>query len=508
MSESPEFEIIPSETTSPNTAPATVEPADPPAVSSTIEPILASDQSEEIVYLEPKFSICIICKNGEATLPDLAQSIQHFIRGGGQVVLLDTGSTDNTVELSRSLGFDVHIAEKPFVTSLNKMEARNLLEKWCDPSEAKRIPFRNGASCFPFGPARNAVAQLAKHDLVLHLDASDQVYSLDIDFINTLIDSGLNSLYYGLSNKLKDSHAEGMATTNRFYDRRLQRWEGTTHEELYAVDRNAGSNIRMSRVPMDGLRVIHIRQENKSRDGYLIGCGIDVIKNPRNAQMVHNLGRQLFYAGFEASALKVLTKHLTMESSITSRRSLSACFIAQIWVKRSAKEQDAVKLELAKMKALNREPDDNSILEMAKRVTKLLDHARDAYHKAFELDCGWRAPIMGLADLAMRLKDWDRAIFWARAADTIQRTSLVSEDASFYVYAIDEILLKAYFGLWKKAIQDKASNANALFAEAHAAWQRCKEVADWLGSVKKFAEIFDYDEEFARQAVQTGDFKE
>lgn len=508
---SPEFEIIsasdPVPSNTPSPSPSEVTTPESESNSS----LTASDQTEPEfppVYQEPKFSICIIVKNGEATLGELAQSFDHFLKGGGQVVLLDTGSTDNTIELGRSLGFDVHIATKKYQVGMSKMEARKLLEKWCDPDEARRIPFRHGQTCFPFFEARNDAAALAKHDMVLHLDASDQLYSLDIDFLNTMIASGINSIYYGLSNKLKDSHAEGMATTNRFYDRRLQRWEGLAHEELYAIDSTVSSNIRMSTVPLEVLRVIHIRQENKSRDHYLIGVGLNVAKNPHNAQMVHNLGRQLFYAGFEASALKVLTKHLQMEFSITSRRSLSACFIAQIWIKRATVQQNQVKAEIEKLRALKREPDERTVLEMAKRVTKNLDEARLAYHKAFELDAGWRAPIMGLSDLSMRLKDYERAIFWARAAENIRRTSLVSEDASYYVYAIDETLMKAYYGLWKKAISEKAGNANQLFGEAYAAFQRCKESADWLGSVKQFEQLFQFDEEFARQSVQTGDFKE
>jgi len=264
----------------------------------------------------------------------------------------------------------------------------------------------------------------------------------------------------------------------------------------------------MTQAPMTALDVIHWKQSNKTRESYLLGVGIDVAQHPHNAQMVHNLGRQLFYCGFEASALKVLNKHLEMEFSVISRRSLSACFIAQIWIKRGETEQNRVKNEIAELRKLNREPDEPTIIEMAKRVSKLYDNARDAFLRAFQLDCNWRAPLMGLADLALRMQDYNRAIVWVAAAEAITRSSPIGENAAHYTYAPDEILMKAYFGLWKEANRNKQSNTQELFSNAYEAWKRCKDAADWLPSVVKFSEIFQYDENYAHQSVSSGDFKE
>lgn len=517
LSESPSFEVLseesnvtdssPSDTLSPisieqqeSSSPAEQQP-EQDSESTPTEPTV-------VELVEPLFSICIICANGEATLPRLAKSIEHFMLGGGQVVLLDTGSTDNTIEVAKNLGFEVHVAEKKFTATMSKHEARTLLEKWCDAKEANRIPFRQGASCFYFSEARNAVAALAKTDMVLQLDASDECYSMDVNYLNTLISGGFNSIYYSLSNKIEGQVAEGIASANRFYDRRLQKWEGRAHEELYAVDGKAGPQIRMIQTPTQALDVIHWRQSSKIRDGYLLGCAMDVFYFQHNAQIIGNFGRQLYYAGFEASALKVLTKHLTMEFSLTARRSLSACFIGQIYVKQASAEQSKVKAEIERLKTLKREPDERTVLEMAKRVTKLYDQAREAYFSAFQLDCSWRAPVMALSDIALRTNDYDRAIFWAKAASTIRRTSMISEDVSLYQYAIDETLMKSYYGLWAKALKEKASNANDLYFEARSAWERLKESYDWLASVKKFSEIFELDVDFAGQSVQTGDFKD
>jgi glycosyltransferase involved in cell wall biosynthesis len=519
MSESPSFEMLEASMEQTPSAPVNTptteqvlagEPNEEPAEQA----IQSAEQApkpaeEEQQYVEPAFSICIIAKDAENTLPRLAESLEGFLRGGGQVVLLDTGSSDGTAQLARQLGFEVHQAEPgTYSAKMRKLDARMLLEKYADPKDVSKLPFRQGLACFNFSAARNAVAKLAKHDQQLHIDASDQVYSLDVAFLNSLLASGLNSLFYTLSNKLENAHAEAVATANRFYDRRLQRWEGITHEELYAVDNVASSAIRMSTVPIQALDVIHYRQSAKSRDGYLIGVAIDVAQHPHNAQMLHNLGRQLFYSNFEASALKVLSKHLIMEYSLTSRRALSACFIAQIWVRRADVEQQRVKAEIETLRRQQREPDEPAVLEMAKRVTKLYDNARNAYLQAFQLDAGWRSPVIGLSDLAARVKDWERAIFWAKAAQTIQRKSFVSEDASHYSYAIDEILMKGYFNLWKAANEAKQSVATELFGHAYAAYERCREQADWLPSVKKFGELFKFDEDYARQSVKTGDFKE
>lgn len=96
-------------------------------------------------------SVCILTKNGSATLRATLDSVQTF----PEVVLLDNGSTDNTPEIGKSYP-NVRIHHSPFIG---------------------------------FGPLRNLAASLASHDWILALD-SDEVLSAPL--IQTLTTLELN----------------------------------------------------------------------------------------------------------------------------------------------------------------------------------------------------------------------------------------------------------------------------------------------------------------------------
>ena len=86
-------------------------------------------------------SVVILTCNNESTLPKTLQSTKSF----KDVIVCDTGSTDNTIQIAKSFS-NVRVIHKPL----------------------------NG-----FGVLRNAVALEAKHDWILSLD-SDEVLTSDL----------------------------------------------------------------------------------------------------------------------------------------------------------------------------------------------------------------------------------------------------------------------------------------------------------------------------------------
>jgi glycosyltransferase involved in cell wall biosynthesis len=90
------------------------------------------------IFYHPMISVCILVKNGERSLKATLDSLKKF----PEVVLLDTGSTDHTLDIARQFQ-NVSIWEVPFTG---------------------------------FGVLRNEAAEKASHDWILAVD-SDEVLS-------------------------------------------------------------------------------------------------------------------------------------------------------------------------------------------------------------------------------------------------------------------------------------------------------------------------------------------
>ena len=68
-----------------------------------------------------RFSFCLIAKNEGKTLPRLLKSLEAFKAAGGEVCLLDTGSTDDTVKIAREWGCVVEEAGELFAVKTNQI---------------------------------------------------------------------------------------------------------------------------------------------------------------------------------------------------------------------------------------------------------------------------------------------------------------------------------------------------------------------------------------------------
>ena len=130
----------------------------------------------------PKFSICVICRNGAKTLPRLAKSIEPFLSRGGEWVVCDTGSTDGSVDVARSLGAKVTEVGERFIRTIDADLAGGINARFVVFGEEPIV--QAGSRLFDFAKARNFTASLALNDWACWADSDEAFVNLDIDKLN------------------------------------------------------------------------------------------------------------------------------------------------------------------------------------------------------------------------------------------------------------------------------------------------------------------------------------
>lgn len=254
----------------------------------------------------PKFSIVAIAKNEANTLPKLFGSIQEFLSRGGEFVLLDTGSTDNTVEIAKKGGAVVHEVGEKFITIIDEQTAKAINDRFVVDDEKPIVS--TGNKLFDFAAARNYVTSLAKNDFVVTLDC-DEAYSVfNIDRINELIEQGVDQIEYQFV-FAHDPQGRPVIqfVQSKAFDRRNVQWSGIVHEVL-----SGATNIRY--LDESAIKLEHWQEQGKEHRGnYLVGLSLDTLQNPSKDRQSHYLGRELLWTNRPKSAIKELERHITME---------------------------------------------------------------------------------------------------------------------------------------------------------------------------------------------------
>lgn len=430
-----------------------------------------------------KFSICIICKNESKTLPALASSLKNFLESGGEVVVLDTGSSDDTLSVSENLGFKCFKSEKNYEIKTSKHQSRIINTKFKDPKD-KKIIAPVGSKCFNFSGARNECASYASNDMILAVDASDRFENFNFQDIEKLIEQGSgNSFFYNL--KIKASNGVTMLQANRFYDRRIQQFDGVCHESLYTINENSYKQYKPYDLNRHTLEIVHERQ-TKSRTSYMTGIAIDVANHNKNARMLYLLGREYYFSGLYDSAIKILKQHITTQNSLQTQRAQSSVFIGQIYenIGDDIREKYQSQITLGKK---NINPNAG-----ASEVGKNYRLASKYYLKAFDIHSSFRTPLIRLAELALKMSDFEKALVWVKGASQIKRNFTESENSTYYTFKVDEILFRIYYQLWKNSVNEGGGEVeiakNFLKGKKH--WLKCREVSGDSEIVKQFSDIF------------------
>lgn len=354
-----------------------------------------------------KFSVVLIARNESKTLPRLIESLKEFQTRGGEVILLDTGSTDGTPDTARGLGCTVKEVGNAYRITIDKETADAINAKYVVEGEDPIVTA--GDSLFDYAAARNYAASLASNDMILMPDCDEIYTSFDLDAINSLIEGGIRNFEY----KIVASHDDKrnpliQYLTAEFYNRQDIKWVGIVHEVL------SGNTVRKL-LPESVLKIEHFQNEETTRDGYLTGLALDYCRNPESDRNAHYFARELVYKGRYRSAIKAFETHIQMNG----------------WIEEKAQSMVYI-------------GDCNMYLGNA-------SEALNWYQKSFDICTTRREPLMKIAEHYHKINSPKHVIAYATAALTVTGSTFYSNYHPYYDTLPHELLYWAYWHAGDKA---------------------------------------------------------
>ena len=153
-------------------------------------------------------SVCIIAKNEEKHIEECCKRLTPY---GFEIVLVDTGSTDRTIELAGHYTNCIYHFD------------------WCND----------------FSAAKNFAMGKASYDWILSIDCDEYIESIDLSSLSACMESQLRSAGRILiRNRFTENGqtAYEQVRVSRFVNRRYYHFDGAVHEQLVPIpDRDAVS---------------------------------------------------------------------------------------------------------------------------------------------------------------------------------------------------------------------------------------------------------------------------
>jgi hypothetical protein len=237
----------------------------------------------------PRIAVATIAKDEEQFVERWAASAD----GADGLFIADTGSSDGTVALARSLG--IHVSE---------IEVR---------------PWR-------FDRARNAGLEAIPedYDIVITLDMDEVLAPGWREALEAAPPAERYTYLYTWSFH-SDGSPDVQFVADRCHARKGWRWRMPVHEVLEPI---GGGTVPTAD---GGFAIEHHPDPAKSRAQYLPLLALAVEEAPWDDRMAHYYGRELLFAGRWAEAREQLVRHLALPSAVwPDERAQSYRFIARI----------------------------------------------------------------------------------------------------------------------------------------------------------------------------------
>lgn len=237
-----------------------------------------------------KICVYAICKNEEKFIKRWYNSIKE----ADGIYVLDTGSTDNSVNLLKSLGVNVY--------------------------SKKITPWR-------FDKARNEALKLIPEsfDICISLDLDEVLRPNWKEEIISIWKNNTDRLRYVYNWLIENNKPKITFYADKIHKRKGFTWVNIVHEVLKCD--HIEKEIYTDKVIID-----HYPDNKKSRSSYLPLLELSVKEDPTNDRNMHYLGREYMYYKKYNEAITTLKKHLNLKSATwKDERCASMRFIARCY---------------------------------------------------------------------------------------------------------------------------------------------------------------------------------
>ena len=307
-----------------------------------------------------KIVVYAICKNEEKFVDRWYESMKE----ADDIYVLDTGSTDKTVEKLKSHNINVKIkAITPWRFDVARNESINIIPKDVDVCVCTDLDEVLNKGW------RKEIEKIWKKDTC----QLKYIYNWSLDENNKPI----VSFYY-----------------EKIHSRKNYIWEHPVHETL----KYNGQNLKYEIT--DKIILSHCPDNTKSRSSYLPLLELSVKEEPLNDRNMHYLGREYMYYGKYDKCIDTLIKHLNLKSATWKHeRCASMRFIArsykflkrydesEMWLKKAINEATDLRDPLIEMALLQYELNQfNEVIKYCNKALKIELNNRTYINEVFSFD--------------------------------------------------------------------------------------------------------------------------
>ena len=338
--------------------------------------------------MKNKYKICVyaISKNEEKFVKRWYESMKE----ADEIYVLDTGSTDNTVNILKSLNVKVIEKEiKPWRFDVARNESLNLLPKdtdICICTDLDEV----------FNPGwRNELESAWKPNTTrIRYNYNWHINELGIPDVSFYLD--------------------------KIHKRTGYSWYHPVHEVLTTNEEEVFINV-------DKITLNHYPDKEKSRSSYLPLLELSVKEDPTDDRNMHYLGREYMYYKRYNEAIDTLIKHLNLKKATwhderaASMRYIARCYTemnrfeeAKMWLKKAITEapylRDAyIELSLLLLK-LN---EYNNVIKYTKKALSIKKHEKTYINEIFS----WNYTPYDLISVSyFYLHEYDKSYMYSQMA--------------------------------------------------------------------------------------------